>query len=69
MKKSVITLLLSGLLLSVSSIAMAGENAMPFQLSLVTPVSILDETQSVHGLRINLIYGSNENDRSWTWSY
>jgi len=35
--------------------------AYPFQLSLVTPVAILSDSSSVNGLRINLIYGANEN--------
>ncbi|NCC50180.1 MAG: hypothetical protein EOM20_03090 [Spartobacteria bacterium] len=37
----------------------AGINSRPFQLSLFSPVQIIDEDMSVNGLRLNLIYSKN----------
>lgn len=38
----------------------AGENARPFQLSLFSPVAIVPENWSIHGVRINLLYCVNK---------
>ncbi len=37
------------------------ENVWPFQLALITPAQIPSEETSIHGLRINIIYGSSAN--------
>lgn len=39
--------------------ANSGEHK-PFQLSVVTPVSIAAEDESIQGLRLNLLYGANQ---------
>lgn len=39
----------------------------PVQLSLFTPVQIVDETESVTALRLSLIYGSNVNVTGFDW--
>ena len=41
--------------------AQAGSPAYPFQLALASPVALLQPEYSVNGLRLNLIYGANEN--------
>jgi len=33
----------------------------PIQLSLITPIQIVEETESISGFRFNLIYGKNAN--------
>lgn len=37
------------------------EDVWPFQLALITPAQVPSEDTSIHGLRINIIYGSSEN--------
>ena len=37
------------------------EDVWPFQLALITPAQIPSEETSIHGLRINIIYGSSAN--------
>src|ERR1035437_5084843 len=63
MKRYSILLCFAGMIGLVSSaVAQAPQSkAYPFQLSLVSPVAILNDSASVNGLRINLIYGANEN--------
>jgi hypothetical protein len=43
----------------------AGES--PFQLSLFNPVQIVPESKSVSGVRLNLIYGKNQNMTGFDW--
>ena len=43
------------------------DDAHGFQLSLITPVQIVHQDQSVTGLRINLIYGSNKSVTGVDW--
>jgi hypothetical protein len=37
------------------------EGVWPFQLALITPVQVPSEETSIHGIRINAIYGTSEN--------
>src|ERR1035437_2074687 len=60
MKRYSILLCLAGII-GLATTGSAGTNAYPFQLSLISPVAILSDSSSVNGLRINLIYGANEN--------
>ncbi len=39
----------------------------PIQISLFNPIQILPEKESVSGIRINLIYGKNENVQGLDW--
>ena len=53
-------------MLSISAFAQT-DDAHGFQLSLITPVQIVNQEQSVTGLRINLIYGSNKSVTGVDW--
>lgn len=51
--------LVSLLIFGAASTAMAESEVKPINLSLFTPVQIFDETYSIQGFRLNLIYGVN----------
>jgi hypothetical protein len=54
-------ILTAGLFLCLGSgAASADESAKPIQLALVNPLQIFNEETSIHGLRINVIYGVNK---------
>lgn len=66
--KHIATILLAGALAATSLAApdvrkapAAGDRTLPLQLSLVSPLSLVDETDSVNGLRLTLIFCENRN--------
>jgi hypothetical protein len=57
---AVLTLVFVGLLLlSGSQVAVAETSAKPIQIALWNPAQVFPEDTSIHGLRLNLLYGVN----------
>ena len=59
MRKLSTVILVLFLIVIFSSVSKSQNN--PIQLSLVNPIQIVPESQSINGIRFNLIYGKNAN--------
>ncbi len=59
MRKLSTVILVLFLIVILSSVSRSQNN--PVQLSLVNPIQIVPESQSINGIRFNLIYGKNAN--------
>ena len=59
MPKLFISVLASALVLALQPVPGSAQQDHPIQLSLVTPIQIVPEGESVRGVRINVLYGRN----------
>jgi hypothetical protein len=60
MRKTAVIVVLLALSASLSAMPVTAEETKPIEISLWTPVQIHDETTSIKGFRLNILYGVNK---------
>ena len=67
MKKTVVFVILVAALVSVPFTSFAQSDVKHFQISVFDPVQIHDSSTSIHGVRISLFYGVNQDVHGLDW--
>ncbi len=60
MNRSRVVFVAAALLAALAAVPASAQSGKPVQLSLFNPVQIVPESESVSGVRLNLIYGANQ---------
>ncbi len=61
MKRPFVASVFAAVLAILAAVPALAQSAKPFQLALFNPAQIVPQSESISGIRLNLIYGANQN--------